>query len=131
MTSKLDEHTLTVLNSVQADIHETAIEHGFWDNFLGLLKTVEPKFVGHVHNQEQIVKLMFVVTELSEGVEALRHNDKSDSMLPEFSGLTVELADAMIRIIDLAAMFELPIFDAMLAKMKYNKDRERLHGKSL
>jgi NTP pyrophosphatase (non-canonical NTP hydrolase) len=73
-------------------------------------------------------KLMLIVSELGEAVEAHRKGAK-DQHLPQFDGLTAELADAVIRILDLAHHCNLPLADAIEAKHKYNKSRPYKHGK--
>lgn len=52
--------------------------------------------------------LMLVITELSEGVEGLR-KDLMDTHLPHRKMIEVELADAAIRMFDIAGAFDIPI----------------------
>lgn len=66
--------------------------------------------------------LMLVVTEISEAMEGHRKS-LPDDHLPEFSMLTVELADAIIRILDLAGGLNLPIGEALYRKVLYNAQR--------
>jgi len=68
-------------------------------------------------------KLMLVVSELSEAMEAHRKN-LPDDKLPHFDGFTVELADALIRILDLAGSQNCKLGDAAAEKMIYNAKRE-------
>ncbi len=67
-------------------------------------------------------KLMLIVSEVAEAMEADRKKLKDDH-LPEYDGLTVELADALIRICDLAGALNLPLAQATADKMAYNKTR--------
>jgi NTP pyrophosphatase (non-canonical NTP hydrolase) len=67
-------------------------------------------------------KLMLIVSEVSEAMEAHRKN-LPDDKLPEFDGLTVELGDALIRIFDLAGALRLRLGDASAAKVTYNTKR--------
>lgn len=73
-------------------------------------------------------RLMLIVSELSEALEALRHGNPPDSHIPEFSGLEAELADAVIRICDLAETHELRLAQAIVAKMAYNSTRAKMNG---
>ena len=66
--------------------------------------------------------LMLTVSELSEAMEADRKGFKDDH-LPNRSGLEVELADAMIRILDIAGGLKLDIGNAFVEKMRYNAVR--------
>ena len=67
-------------------------------------------------------KLMLIVTELAEAMEGYR-KDLMDDKLPHRKMLEVELADAMIRIFDLAAALELDLGGALIEKMAYNAQR--------
>jgi len=70
-------------------------------------------------------KVMLVVTELSEGVEAYRRGivtGKKDSFAEE-------LADAVIRICDIAGHLNIDLEKEILDKIEYNRSRPYLHGK--
>lgn len=68
-------------------------------------------------------KLMLIVSELSEALEGDR-KDLMDDHLTSRTMREVELADALIRIFDLAAAFELDIGGALVEKLEYNRTRE-------
>ncbi len=65
---------------------------------------------------------MLIVTEVSEGAEGYR-KDIPDTHLPDRKMLEVELADAMIRIFDLAGYLDLDLGGAMVDKLLYNEHR--------
>lgn len=67
-------------------------------------------------------------SELSEALEALRHGNKPDDHIPEFSGVEAELADVVIRILDYAEARGLRLAEAIEAKILYNSTRPRRHG---
>ena len=71
-------------------------------------------------NDGECIALMH--SELSEALEALR-KDLNDDHLPEFKGVTVELADTLIRIFDYAGGRGLNLGEALQAKLEYNKQR--------
>jgi hypothetical protein len=75
---------------------------------------------------------MLVNTELSEFLEAYRKDDlTADEHCPEFTNQTIEIADAIIRLLDLAGWLNMHnIGDAVIAKWQYNKTRPYLHGKN-
>ncbi len=85
---------------------------------------IDPATGENLRNARFIVptKLMLTVSELSEAMEAHRKN-LPDDKLPHFDGFTVELADALIRIFDLAGSQHCRIGDAAAEKVAYNAKR--------
>ena len=67
-------------------------------------------------------KLMLIVSEISEAMEAHR-KDLMDDKLPHRPGMEVELADAVIRIFDLSGAMGLDLAGAVAEKMAYNARR--------
>lgn len=67
-------------------------------------------------------KLCLIHSEISEAMEGDR-KDLMDDHLPDRKMLEVELADAVIRIFDLAGVMGLDIGGAMVDKMAYNANR--------
>lgn len=67
-------------------------------------------------------KLMLIVSELAEAMEGHRKSLQDDK-LPHRSMLEVELADALIRLLDLAGALDLDLGGAYVEKMRYNAVR--------
>lgn len=67
-------------------------------------------------------KIALIHSEVSEGLEGFR-KDKQDEHLPHRKSLEVELADAVIRIADLAGALGLDLGGAIAEKMAYNAQR--------
>ncbi len=90
--------------------HRDAVAAGWWkptDIFTGV---------------EFPSKLMLIVSELSEAMEADRKN-LMDDKLPHRHGREVELADALIRICDLAGAYGMDLGGAVVEKLAYNRSR--------
>ena len=128
---------LTHMKKLQEEIHRIADDHGFWSDYRDLRKLVG-EYGGLLGVQEdapelmiQLSRAMLMVSEISEAVEARRNHDAKDDKLPQYSGFTVELADCIIRILDMAEQFNLPVIEAILDKSDYNKSRPFMHGKQI
>ena len=66
---------------------------------------------------------------MSEALEALRDGNRRDDKLHGFLGVEVELADVIIRIMDISCKRGWRVADALILKNAYNKTRPYKHGK--
>ena len=66
--------------------------------------------------------LMLMVSELAEAMEADRKSLQDDH-LPQYDGVSVEIADCLIRIFDFVGGFGLKTAEAMADKIEYNANR--------
>lgn len=124
---------MTRMNDLRDLIYLNAKNKGFWDSERNIAEA-----------------LMLVVTELSEAVEVHRregyvHNlspeikeqldEMNDSEFVEHFVLVAkdqfadEMADSIIRILDLCGGLDIDIDWHIRAKIRYNHTRARLHGK--
>lgn len=85
------------LNSLAAEIHEYNVAAGWWDEHLPDNKP--DRFEDAA---------MLVITELAEATEGAR-KDLMDDKLPDEKMFDVELADAVIRLLDLAGALEIDL----------------------
>lgn len=67
--------------------------------------------------------LCLVHSEISEALEAFRKN-LNDDKLTHRDGFTVELADALIRIFDIAGGYNLDLEGALYEKLLFNRTRQ-------
>jgi len=126
------------LNDAAKTIHEDNKRKGFWDD-----------------KRETGTLLMLCVSELAEALEADRKGrytdlqaynecEKADDVLEADKGayelssfhslikdtFEDEIADTVIRILDLCGAMEIDIERHINLKLKYNRSRERMHGKA-
>ena len=112
-----------MLNDLRNAAHANAEAHGFHKNWnFGMC-------------------LMLIVCELSEALEAdragkwvdLKHlNDTPESVdyKAHIKGtVEEEIADAVIRLLDLAGCYDIDLDWHVKAKMEFNKSRPYMHGK--
>lgn len=100
---------------LQALCHGLAARSGWWTSRL----TGKPLDFTQVNVGE---KLMLIVSEVAEGMEGHR-KDLMDDKLPHRKMLEVELADALIRIFDLAGFLQMDLAGAVIEKLAFNQQR--------
>lgn len=125
MTTHEQETLSALLRKLSSELHATSRSKGWWHDRDKLSLTK----VGQVH--VDIGCLALCISELSEAIENVRANYAPDDKVPEYSGLEAELADTVIRILDLAAARKLNVVGAMFAKAEMNKGRAHRHGGKL
>jgi hypothetical protein len=107
----VNKNQLNVLNEVSKGVH--VVHKKWWID----IHTGEPiqRNVGEM--------LCLVHSEISEAMEGHRKN-LMDDKLPHRKMFEVELADAMIRIFDIAGAMNLDLSGAIYEKLLYNIERE-------
>lgn len=114
MNEVLEADFTACFDAVAWEIHQNNVEKGFWEE-------------GMRRNAGEAIALMH--SELSEALEGTRDGNPPDEKCPEFGTVETELADCIIRIMDFAAGNNLPVAQALLAKIAYNKTRPFRHGR--
>lgn len=107
------------MREMQKEVHQTALNHGWWDN---VDRRIVPEKIALVHS------------ELSEALECYRDPElfvDGYSVEGKPEGFGFELADAIIRIFDLAEFLGLDMENLVREKNEYNKSRAFRHGNKL
>lgn len=115
------------LKELQDRIFQANAKQGFWE-VPALMQAAGTGTVAEYIPLKKCEKIALIHSELSEALEGLR-KVKMDEHCPEFSSEEVEMADALIRILDYAGGFNLRLAEAFEAKLAYNATRPFKHGK--
>jgi len=107
------EDIITGLGKLQSWCHNYAVRKGFWE--------------GDPH---PAIKIALIHSEVSEALEAMRTEQKMDEHCPGYLNISIELADTIIRILDLAGALGVSLASAVVAKMDFNEMRPYKHGKA-
>lgn len=102
--------------------HATAKSKGFYKpiNDLSNHPVADPYIVS--------TQLMNAVSELAEANEWLRKGNPPSDHVPDISGAEEEIADCIIRLMDLCEYKRWNIGAAIIRKMIYNLDRTAMNG---
>lgn len=88
-------------------IHQLVVEKGWWKE---------------ERNNGEMIALIHA--DLAEALEAMRKENPPDSKVPEFSSVEVELADMIIRILDMAANRKWRVAEALVEKHRFNQSQQ-------
>jgi NTP pyrophosphatase (non-canonical NTP hydrolase) len=103
---------------LQKEIHQCAVDHGWWSN----------------GNRNIPECLCLIHSEVSEALEDYRTgnmNASTDFVTTKPIGFPSELADIIIRTMDLAEALGIDLEEAVRIKKEYNKIRPYRHGGKL
>ena len=109
------------IGEVQSLVHATAREKGWHDK-------CDPESV-----TQQLAWLALVHTEVSEAAECVREGALQNVTGPHGKpeGLPSEMADIVIRVMDVCGAMGIDLESAILEKVQHNKTRQIMHGGKL
>lgn len=114
----MDHHLKTACDILTRACHEASVRGGWWNDML----------IGHIPENQKMLelhtgwKLALIHSEVAEATEGFRKG-LMDDKLPHRKMAEVELADAVIRIFDLAGAHGFDLGSALAEKMAYNARR--------
>lgn len=121
----------SALSKIAALIHQYNSEKGFWEDWEAVHQDSPSPEKLRFQQLLLIEKMDLAHGELSEALEALRDGDPQDRHLPQYKAFDVEIADALIRILDLIDVRRVDIAHVVAEKVMYNRNRPHKHGKEL
>lgn len=115
----------SVINNLAEEMHDNAVKHGFYEDYLethDYLEVNDQMWGCEVLQMNfTLAQLAKIASEVGEAVAAIQHGRPDE--------LREELADIIIRTLDLGAFLEPRIGDCIMLKHETNKQRPYKHGK--
>lgn len=123
--SKINENCLGI-NHVSDEAHDNAVKHGFYEDYEKLEEFLQSEDKPHLadvaHRDFVLAQLAKIGSEVGECVAVVQK-------VEDYKGLAEELADIMIRTMDLAAFLGYRLGADVMLKMAKNAQRPYKHGK--
>lgn len=126
--TEADWEFIKQFRAVQNTAHTINRENGWWNQRMQTLAILKQN--GVFNAPSLAIELIGLChTELSEAVEAARkHREQSWADEKTKDTMVRELAGTIVRIMDMAEFFELPLAEAILEEIKANAQRGYMHG---
>jgi NTP pyrophosphatase (non-canonical NTP hydrolase) len=109
------------LSRLTEEAHDNATEHGFTKIYDDLLAAVPEEQRRAMQRTILLAKLALITSEIGEAVSALQHDSEDE--------FAEEIADIVIRVLDLCGFAHIDLGEEVILKMLHNRHRPYLHGK--
>jgi hypothetical protein len=124
-----EPYFVEAFNVCARSAHATAKSKGWWDFENAMVaKITEWDLIERFISAQDGKVMALITSEVSEALEALRHGNPPDDKIPDFSGVEAELADVIIRIMDVSQRRGWRVAEAVIEKMGHNAIRSAMHG---
>lgn len=123
---------MTQLKKLIKEIHKNARQKGFYEKeevittLMSSMKFSKQHAIKPIRDAFLSQKLFLVNCEVSEAGESIRNNNYGLEKKDTFED---EIADSIIRLLDICGYLDIDIEKQIKWKMKYNSKRKKLHGK--
>lgn len=117
-------------NELAKEIHENAVEHGWWDEnrSFGEIVALCHSELSEALEEDRAGNPM-AYYDVENDNEYIRVIDIDDSGSRKMEGTATEMIDCIIRILDWAGRECIDVDRLLKAKMRYNRSRPYKHGK--
>lgn len=127
MTTQPDHTIAEDVNNLVATCHEASAAAGWWSHRPPYSDVIDLRDELRARTRFGLAlgaeKLCLIHSEVSEAMEGWR-KDADDDKLPHRKMIEVEMADAVIRIADLAGALGLDLGEAVAEKLAFNTHRQ-------
>lgn len=112
-------------------IHQAARLNGWWADREQIIASVPASLRPQAVANIRIAALGLIQSEAGEAIDNVRLGCQPDDKLPQYPGAAVEVADVIIRCLDLAEWEGWPIAEIIESKLAKNRERGIKHGGKL
>lgn len=125
-----------VINYLIDESYTNAVDHGWWEedesrtfgDLLALMHSELSEALEHYRDGRGVAEL-FYVEKVGIGMEQYQDQvslEPGPGKKPD--GVPAELADVLIRIFDMCGRYEIPLAEALVQKLEFNRSRPFKHG---
>ena len=119
-SQQIDE-VVEVIRMLASEASDNAEAHGFHKAYNDLMLAAPVEQKKSQRRTILLAKLALIASEVGEAVREVQHGNEA--------AMAEELADVVIRILDMCGSEYIDLGSVMLAKMMRNRKRPYLHGK--
>ncbi len=129
LSDPMNEPFIEQFSAMQRKAYTINVGNGWWEDRNQLMETAPKSLQSAQEVQIILATLGLAATEISEAIEAVRKHHKSTwSDASTKDTLVRELAGTVVRLMDIAERWNLPLAEALIEELKHNSERGYRHG---